>query len=163
MANDINQTIDKISVLQSVTNPEWIAIAISIVSAIFAYRSWQESKKANNISKHPMQLEVYDAFNRLVIYVQTEGVSLELLEVSKFYVSSQKSELYFDKNFSEQIKKYFEVCRKLADLNRRYWRDREKNKDIEVEKIYQEQNVLLDKEIMLSKEIEKKFKKVLKL
>ena len=52
---------------------EWLAISISIISAFFAGWSWKESKKANSISKHPMQLEIYDAFNELVIYVNIHG------------------------------------------------------------------------------------------
>lgn len=161
--NDLNQTIDKTNILSSITNPEWIAITISIVSAIFAFCSWQESKKANKISKNPMQLEVYDEFNRLVMYVHMEGMSLKLIEVSKFYVYSQKAELYFDKDFAEQIKEYYEICRKLADLDRRYWRDRNKATDKEINLIYEEQDILANKQNWFAKKIEKKFKKVLKI
>jgi len=140
---------------------EWLAISISIISAFFAGWSWKESKKANSISKHPMQLKIYDAFNELTFYVSINGMSLEMQEVAKFYKFSQKSEFYFDKSFAKQLKRYFDICRKLADLNRKSLRDQED--DEKIEQIEREQDILFDKEIQLSKEIEEKFKSILKL
>lgn len=159
---DCNQTANILSNLNSViTIPEFIAILISIVSAIFALWSWNESKKANAISIHPKQLEVYDAFNELIMYVSINGTRLELEEVAKFYKFSQKAEFYFDKKFANQLNEYFEVCRKLAHLNRKYLRDY--NEDEKVKRVHQEQDVLFDIEIELSNKIKKEFKYILKI
>ncbi len=62
---------------------EWIAISISIISTFFAIWSWKESKKANSISKYPMQLEIYDAYNELLIYVNIHGKLPEVGSVTK--------------------------------------------------------------------------------
>ncbi len=140
---------------------EWLAISISIISAVFALWSWNESKKANSISKHPMQLEIYDAFNELIIYVNIHGMSLEMQDIAKFYKFSQKSEFYFDKKFAIQINEYFDICWKLSDLNRKFLRDQEDDKKIE--QIEKEQDILFDKEVQLSKKIQEKFKSILKL
>ena len=140
---------------------EYFAIGISFVSAIFALWSWNESKKANSISKHPMQLEIYDAFNELSIYVNIHGMSLEMQDIAKFYKFSQKSDFYFDEKFATQINEYFDICWKLADLNRKSLRDQKDDKKIE--QIEKEQDILFDKEIQLSKEIEEKFKDILKI
>ncbi len=161
--NDVNITIDKISFLSSVTNPEWVAIFISIISLLFAFWSWQESRKANKISIHPNQIEIYDAFNELMMHSDEEGMSLRAEKVAKFYKTSQIVEFYFDEVFAKQLNRYYDICWKLADLNRRHLRDREKNKEKELKEIEEEQDVLFDEEIRLSNEIEAKFKSILKL
>lgn len=161
--NDLNQTIESVSILSSVTNPEWVAIGISIVSAFYAWRSWIESKKANKISIHPKQIEIFNAFNELKMHADQEGMSLKMKEVVKFSKISQTVEIYFNKVFAKQLKRYYDVCWKLADLNSRLLRDREKNKEKEVKQIEEEQKILFDKEIKLSNEIKAKFKNVLKL
>ncbi len=161
--NDLNQTIEIASILSSVTNPEWVAIGISIVSAFFAWLSWIESKKANRISIHPKQIEINDAFNELMMYANQVGIFFKAEEVAKFYKTSEIVGFYFDEVFAKQLKRYYDICWKLADLNRRHLRDREKNKEKELKEIEEEQDVLLDEEIRLSNEIKAKFKSVLKL
>ena len=161
--NDTNQTVDNISILASVTNPEWVAIVISIISAVFAIWSWREAKKANKISIHPKQIEIYDAFNELILYVEQEGMSLKAEEVAKFYKISQNVVFYFDEIFAKQLNRYFDVCWELADLNRKYLRDINQSKDTVLKGIEEEQDMLFDEEIRLSNEIKAKFKSVLKL
>lgn len=161
--NDVNITIDKISFLSSITNPEWVAIVISIISLLFAFWSWQESKKANKISIHSRQLEIYNTFNKLMMHSNQEGMSLKAEEVAKFYKTSQIVEFYFDKVFAKQLIRYYDICWKLADLNRRHLRDREKNKGKELKEIEDEQDILFDEEIKLSNEIKAKFKSVLNI
>lgn len=149
--------------LSSITNPEWIAIFISIISIIIALWSLKESKKANKISIHPKQIEIFNAYNELKMHADQEGMSLKVEEVAKFYKISQISEFYFDEVFAKQLNRYYDICWKLADLNRRYLRDIEKNKEKELKKIEEEQDVLFEEEIKLSNEIKTKFKSVLKL
>lgn len=140
---------------------EYFAIGISIISALFAFWSWLEARKANTISKHPMQIEIYDAFNELFLYMNINGTSLEMQNIAKFYKFSEKSEFYFDNKFAIQINEYFNLCRELSDLNRKYLRD--KDDDEKIDKITQEQDILLNKEQQYAKEIQKKFKNILKV
>ncbi len=75
--------------INSITKPESIAIFVSIASALFAFYTWRESKQANSISKHPMQLEIYDAYNDLVLHTKINGLGLNQAEVAKFYKYSK--------------------------------------------------------------------------
>ena len=143
------------------TNIEILTISISSIAIIISLWSLKESKKANSISIHPMQLEIYDAFNGLKIQIYLHGIELDLLEVSKFYTFSQKSQFYFNKPFSNEIKRYFNICRELADLNRRYKRDTQQEKS--TKQIEQRQDILSDEETSLSEIIEKNFNTILKI
>ena len=44
--------------------------------------------------------------------------SAEMKHVGKFYQPSKNSKLYFDEKFSAEVERYFNICFKIADLNR---------------------------------------------
>lgn len=97
---------------------EIVAILISLLSAIYARWSWNETKKANYISIHPNKMEIYDAYNDLVSYMKTAGIEVDIREVAKFYRYLEKSEFFFDNEIVNKLKAYFEICFELARLSR---------------------------------------------
>lgn len=149
--------------INSITKPEWIAIFVSIASALFTFYTWRESKQANSISKHPMQLEIYDAYNDLVLHTKINGLGLNQAEVAKFYRYLKKAKFYFNKDFSNQIEHYFKICAELANLNRRYIRDIGKGNNELINNIEIEQDKLDDEMMRLEENIENNFIKVLKI
>ena len=155
----LNEIINNFSTIN--ISSKWIAIGISCILVILGAWRLIEQRKANTISKHPKQLEIYNAFNELTFYVNTNGVWLEAHEIAKFNQVFQKSEFYFDKSFAIQLNEYFDICWKLSDLNRKSLRDQEDDK--KMEQIEKEQDVLFGKERQLSKKIEEKFKSILKI
>jgi len=161
--NDTNQIFQKINDLYSITSSEWIAV-ISVIlalgSAIFAYRSWLESKKANRISIHPIQIEIYDAFNDLHINFCTKKIFTDTKKSAGFYKLSEKAEFYFDETISKLLREYFDIYRELFILQVRY----NKNIDDEIRKaVFEDVDKLLNKEELLYSQIKENFRTVLKI
>ena len=155
----LNEIINKFSSIN--ISLEWIAIGISCILVILGVWRLIAQIKANAISKHPKQLEVYNAFGELAFYVNTNGLGLDMHEIAKFNQVLKKSDFYFDKKFAIQLNEYFDICWDLADLNRKSLRDQKDDK--KMGQIEKEQDILFDKEIQLSKEIEENFKSILKI
>lgn len=96
----------------------FIALLVSILSAIYTRRSWKEAKKANSITFYPHQKEIYDAFKAINAHMVQYGVSAKLEEVSKFYNSSENAHLYFDGHLAGLIKEFQNACFIVADKAR---------------------------------------------
>jgi len=134
-----------------------IAVLIAVLSAIYSRWAVYEAKTANRISKHERQLEIYNSFCELRLAMLQKATGINYADTANFYKPSKISELYFHKNTVSKLSEYFEVCYGLADLNRKYSRPNV-SKD-EIEKIQNQQDLLLSKEDVLSREIDPLLKK----
>ncbi|MHA2879627.1 hypothetical protein ACXZ7R_24975 [Vibrio campbellii] len=95
------------------------SLVVAALSAVYARWAWSEAKKANEISLHTHQKEIYDAFFELKMHMTQKWDSAEVSSVSKFYYPSKNAVFYFDKVLADEISKYFTVCFRIADRNRR--------------------------------------------
>ena len=166
--NDINQSLGQINSLHSLVISEfaigWIAILISIVSVIFAFRSYIESKKANRISIHPIQIEIYDAFNDLHINFRTNKIFTDINKSTEFYKFTEKSEFYFDETLSKQLRGYFDIYRRLFILKSRYNANIDvSDKSGVIKSIFEDVDKLLYEEELLYEQIKEPFRNVLKI
>lgn len=94
------------------------ALFVSICSAIYAYKSWTETRKSNWISLSSSINEIYDAFFELKMHIGSKPQFAEVSEVSKFYYHARKAKIYLPSDLAEDIAKYFDACFRLADIHR---------------------------------------------
>lgn len=100
---------------------DWIALAalvVSIAAAYFAKKASESADKANYISLHAHQKEIYDAFFELKMHITSKAAFSELQAVSKFYYPALNAKFYFSKEISVQFQKFFNLCHEVADLAR---------------------------------------------
>lgn len=95
------------------------ALFVAICSAIYAYKSWTETRKSNWISLSSSINEIYDAFYDLKMHIASKPQFAEVSEVSKFYYYARKAKIYLPSDLSEDITKYFDACFWLADIHRK--------------------------------------------
>ena len=97
-----------------------LALLVAVLSALYARRSWRDSRKSNEISLLAHKKEIYDAFFELKMHMNQKVEFAEMGEVSKFYYPSRNAKIYFPSDLAEDIEKYFEACFWVADIHRKY-------------------------------------------
>lgn len=96
-----------------------VAALVAGLSALYARWSWHETKRANKISLLQHQKEIWDAFFELKMHMTQKAKFAELKEVSKFYYHARNAKIYFPRDLSEQIEKYYEACFWISDIHRK--------------------------------------------
>jgi len=91
------------------------SISVSILSAVFAFYTWRETKRANALNSHADQKAVHDAFFELKMHMQLNGVFAKKEDVAKFYYPARNAKLYFSKKIAADLEKYFDICLSVAD------------------------------------------------
>ena len=101
-------------------NSDWLALAailVAALSALYTRWAWSEANKANKINLHSHKKEIYDAFFQLKIYMGQKADFAEKEHVHKFYYGSRSAHFYFCKEIADKLKKYFDQCLYIADMN----------------------------------------------
>ena len=96
-----------------------IAALVAILSALYARWSWHEAKRANKISLLQHQREIWDAFYELKMHMTQKAQFAEQHEVSKFYYHSRNAKIYFPRDVSGDIEKYYTACFEISDIHRK--------------------------------------------
>jgi len=97
-----------------------LALLVAALSALYARWSWNESRKANQISLLGHKKEIYDAFFELKMHMTQKAQFAELGEVSKFYYQSKNAKIYLPSSLAKDIEKYFDACFGIADASGKY-------------------------------------------
>lgn len=139
---------------------EEIAIFISVVSLVLAYWSRKIAEKANNITRHHYQLEIYDVFLELRSYIENT-LNLNSNEIQKYKYLFRNTKFYFDNEFVINLEKYYQNCFSFAVLDRRC-KENLRNGEA-VEEIRHKQDSLEKERDQLLTDIEKQFNKDLKI
>lgn len=95
-----------------------ISLMVAALSALYARWAWSEARKANQISLHEHQKQIYDSFFELKMYMTQRWDGADISGVSKFYYPSKNAIFYFDKSLAIDIANYFSTCFEIADKNR---------------------------------------------
>ena len=141
-----------------------IALLVSMLSALYTRWTWNEAKHANAIALHNNQMKIYKSFTALKFAMIQESLGISGYKVAQFYDSSQDAKFYFNDYISQKVEQYFNICFKLSKLNDKLDREMKKqNNDEKIEIIYKEQDLLQDKEMELSLEIDRILSDELKL
>jgi len=140
---------------------EEIAIVISIVSLALALWSRRVAEKANSITKHHYQLEIYDVFFNLRSYTDHSGAKLNSNEIQKYKYLLKNTRFYFDNKFDIQLNNYCQNCYMYAVLHMRYLENSRNEEDME--NILNKQDLLESERIKLTVIIEKQFNTYLKI
>lgn len=93
-----------------------VAILISLLSAIYARTVSSEARRSNEIALLGHRKAILDAFVDLKMHMEQRAQGAELEQVTKFYLWSRNSKIYFMGDLSEKILKYYGDCFKVADL-----------------------------------------------
>ena len=129
-----------------------VALLVACLSALYARRAWREAHRANDINAHDRKLEVYRAFDALRFAMLQKACSVTHEETGKFHFPSRDSEFYFDPDIHGKLRKYWEICFELAELNSK---QRSRNPEGEERDVlHREQDGLLSKEAALADEID---------
>jgi hypothetical protein len=83
-----------------------VAFAVSIVSAVLAWKSAREARLANRISIHEYQRKLYEAFADAFHLIQKEGRHADLNEFAKFNAHIKTAKIYVDESISSEIKAF---------------------------------------------------------
>ncbi|MNJ55702.1 hypothetical protein D3C77_512130 [compost metagenome] len=94
-----------------------VALLVSIVSAVYAWKSAAEARVANQISIHEYQKHLYEAFVKLNDHLAKEKKKLELPMVSNFEPYARTAALYVDSYLAGEIVKFYEACLELVFLH----------------------------------------------
>ncbi|MBF6039455.1 hypothetical protein H8F22_11285 [Pseudomonas sp. P154a] len=86
-----------------------VAFAVSIVSAILAWRSAREARLANRISIHEYQRKLYEAFADAFHLIQREGQHADLNEFARLTVHIKTAQLYVDESISNELQKFYDA------------------------------------------------------
>jgi hypothetical protein len=95
-----------------------LAALISGLSALYARWAYSEARRSNEITLLSHRKEIFDAFFELKMHMTQRATRAELEQVSKFYYPSRDSAIYFEKELSGKILKFYENCFQVADLAR---------------------------------------------
>lgn len=94
------------------------AILVASLSALYARWAWSEAHKANELTLHKHQKEIYDSFFSLKGHMTQKWDEADISEVAKFYYPAKNAAFYFDKKMAAEIYSYFQACFDIADRNR---------------------------------------------
>lgn len=97
-----------------------LSLLVAGLSALYARWSWNEARKANQISLLGHKKEIYDAFFELKMHMTQKSQLAELGEVSKFYYPSKNANIYLPSDLAKDIENYFEACFRIADIHRKH-------------------------------------------
>ena len=115
---------------------------------------WCEVRRANDLKIHSNRVEIYRAICDLRHLMQTKGVRVTENDVACFSRPSQEAALYFsNRETSEKVREYFDVCWGLAGCTRKL--DREGNSSEQRVEIQREQDRLDKREQSLFVEAER--------
>lgn len=95
-----------------------IAVLVSIVAAVFAWKSAGEAKIANRISIHEYQKRLFEAFSATHQYLIAKGTSAEHSELLHFGPHVKTASIYVTQEISDQIEQFYDACLYLDGLQR---------------------------------------------
>ncbi|MBQ4878260.1 hypothetical protein J8M21_13695 [Pseudoalteromonas luteoviolacea] len=94
------------------------AILVASLSALYARWAWSEARKANELTLHQHQKEIYDSFFALKGHMSQKWDGADISEVAKFYYPAKNAAFYFEKKIAAEIYSYFQACFDIADGHR---------------------------------------------
>ncbi len=97
-----------------------ISMLVSGLSALYAGWSWNESRKANEISLLGHRKEIYNAFFELKMHMVSKRMYAEASEVSKFYYQKRNAQIYLPVALALKIGKYFDACFEIAEIHKKF-------------------------------------------
>ncbi len=98
----------------------FLALVVAVLSALFAYWSWHEARRANQISLLGHKKEIYEAFFKLKMHMIQKAQLAEPGEVCKFYHSSKNAQIYLPSDLAKNMEKYFDACLEIANIHEKY-------------------------------------------
>ena len=97
-----------------------ISAAFAGAAALFAWLTWAEARRSNELSLHARRLEVYRAVQDLRNVMQSNGISVQTPQVARFSrVLSEAKFCFKKKETSAAIRSYYKACFDLGELNRK--------------------------------------------
>ena len=94
------------------------AILVASLSALYTRWAWSEAHKANELTLHQHQKEIYDSFFSLKAHMTQQWDGADISEVAKFYYPVKNAAFYFEIKIATEIYSYFQACFNIADNNR---------------------------------------------
>ena len=138
-----------------------ISAIIASASAIYARRTWNEAKLANEIALHVTRKAIYKAFDTMRHVVMQRGELLEVEEIAPFHKSCLDARFYFSEEIADKLKEYFDVCFQLALCRRKL--QRPNIADSRRKTVHKEQDSLWSKERQLAQDLGSAFDRALSL
>lgn len=96
-----------------------LAFLVSVVAAVFSWRSAAQAKRANNLAVHQYQRELHQAFYEVRNLFVTHHWSTQQIELIPFEFSFQNSHLYVSAALSKKLLSFYDECFQVEDLHHR--------------------------------------------
>lgn len=94
-----------------------VAMLFSALSALYARWTWEQSKRANEISLYSDRNAVLSAFFELKKHMVQKGSFADKSEVIKFYYPLLTSQKIFPTHIAKWIREYYDACFWVAESN----------------------------------------------
>lgn len=93
-----------------------LALTVSLIAAVFAWKSASEAKRANRIGIHGYQKAVYEAFLLVRQHLTQKGSISSQAEFLKFGPYVKTANIYLDKQLAARVSNFYDICLELHDL-----------------------------------------------
>ncbi|MDV5168815.1 hypothetical protein [Photobacterium rosenbergii] len=95
-----------------------ISLVVAGLASLYSRWAWSEAKRANALSLHKHQKDIYDSFLELKMHMAQYSDTADISSVSKFYYPSRNAKFYYERSIFEDLEKYYNLCFHIADKNR---------------------------------------------